>query len=104
MSTTSVTFKRGTSFAGTCTYTPDAGGPSTITNVTITSDIITSDGSIYPTTITKAGNGLSFVVRYTGDSGSWALGTARWDIKFINAGAVFFSETMRLNIIDQVTN
>ena len=103
MSTTSVTFKRGTSFAGTCTYTPDAGGPATITSVTITSDIITSDGSVYPTTITKAGNGLSFVVRYTGDSGSWALGTARWDIKFINAGAVFYSETMRLNIIDQVT-
>jgi len=103
MSTTSVTFKRGTSFAGTVTYTPDAGGPATITSVTITSTIITTDGTEYPCTITKAVNGLSFTVRYTGDSGSWALGTARWDIKFINAGAVFYSETMRLNIIDQVT-
>lgn len=103
MSTTSVTFKRGTSFAGTVTYTPDAGGPATITSVTITSTIITTDGTEYPCTITKAGSGLYFVVRYTGDSGSWALGTARWDIKFINAGAVFYSETMRLNIIDQVT-
>ena len=103
MSTTSVTFKRGTSFAGTVTYTPDAGGPATITSVTITSTIITTDGTEYPCTITKAGNGLSFTVRYTGDSGSWALGTARWDIKFINSGAVFYSETMRLNIIDQVT-
>jgi hypothetical protein len=103
MSTTSVTFKRGTSFAGTVTYTPDAGGPATITSVTITSTIITTDGTEYPCTITKAQNGLSFTVRYTGDSGSWALGTARWDIKFINAGAVFYSETMRLNIIDQVT-
>jgi len=103
MSTTSVTFKRGTSFAGTVTYTPYAGGPATITSVTITSTIITSDGTEYPCTITKAGNGLSFVVRYTGDSGSWALGTARWDIKFVTAGAVFYSETMRLNIIDQVT-
>jgi hypothetical protein len=104
MSTTSVTFKRGTSFAGTCTYTPDAGGPATITNVTITSDIITTDGSVYACTITKAGNGLSFVARYTGSSANWSLGTARWDIKFINSGAVFYSETMRLNIIDQVTN
>ena len=104
MSTTSVTIKRGTSFAGTCTYTPDAGGPATITNVTITSDIITTDGSVYACTITKAGNGLSFTARYTGDSGKWSLGTARWDIKFINNGAVFYSETMRLNIIDQVTN
>jgi hypothetical protein len=103
MSTTSVTFKRGTSFAATVTYTPDAGGPATITNVTITSTIITTDGTEYPCTITKAGSGLYFIVRYTGDSGSWALGTARWDIKFINAGATFYSETMRLNIIDQVT-
>jgi endonuclease YncB( thermonuclease family) len=101
---TSVTFKRGTSFAGTCTYTPDAGGPSTITDVTLASDIITSDGTVYPCTITKAIDGLSFVVRYTGSSANWSLGSARWDIKFINAGAVFYSETMRLNIIDQVTN
>ena len=103
MSSTSVTFKRGTTFAGTCTYTPDAGGPSTITNVTITSDIITTDGSVYPCTITKAVDGLSFVARYNGSSAAWSLGTARWDIKFINSGAVFYSETMRLNIIDQVT-
>ena len=100
---TSVTFKRGTSFAGTCTYTPDAGGPATITNVTISSDIITSDGTVYACTITKAQDGLSFVVAYTGSSANWSLGAARWDIKFINSGAVFYSDTMRLNIIDQVT-
>ena len=103
MSTVSVIFKRGTTFAGTCTYTPDQGGPSTIAGVTITSDIITANAAVYPCTITKANDGLSFVVRYTGSTADWTLGPARWDIKFINAGAVFYSETMRLNIIDQVT-
>ena len=101
---TSVIFKRGTTFAGTCTYTPDTGGPSTITSVTITSNIILADGVTVPLTITKAGNGLSFVASTSASTGEWALGTARWDIKFVNAGAVFFSDTMRLSVIDQVTN
>jgi hypothetical protein len=100
---TSVIFKRGTTFAGTCTYTPDTGGPSTITSVTITSNIILADGVTVPLTITKAGNGLSFVASTSASTGEWALGTARWDIKFVNAGAVFYSDTMRLQVIDQVT-
>ena len=101
---TSVIFKRGTTFAGTCTYTPDAGGPATITSVTISSDIILSDNTVVPLTITKAGNGLSFVAQTSASTANWALGTARWDIKFINSGSVYFSETMRLTVIDQVTN
>ena len=101
---TSVTFKRGTTFAGNCVYTPDAGGPSTITGVTITSDIILSDNSVVPLTITKAQNGLSFVASTSASTSNWALGPARWDIKFNNAGAIFYSDTMRLNVIDQVTN
>ena len=34
----------------------------------------------------------------------WTLGSARWDIKFAYGTTVFYSETMRLNIIDQVTD
>ena len=100
---TSVIFKRGTTFAGTCSYTPDAGGPSNLTSTTIQSDIILSDGQVVPMTITKAGNGLSFTAASSASTANWALGTARWDIKFTYAGAVFFSDTMRLQVIDQVT-
>lgn len=103
MSTT-VIFKRGTSFAGTCTYTPDTGGPSTITSVTITSNIILSDNTTVPLSITKAGNGLSFVAATTASTAEWALGTAKWDVKFNYNGSIFFSDTMRLTVIDQVTN
>jgi hypothetical protein len=49
-----------------------------------------------------AGDGLSFVASYSPTS-AWTLGSARWDIKFAYGTTVFYSETMRLNIIDQVT-
>lgn len=100
---TSVTFKRGTTFAATCTYTPATGGPANLLTTTVSSDIIDASGSTYPTTITMAGNGLSFVAAYD-PTEAWTLGGARWDVKFATAGVVYYSDTMRLNIIDQVTN
>ena len=100
---TSVTFKRGTTFAGTVTYTPATGGPANLLTTTVTSSIIDSAGQTYPTTITMAVDGLSFVSSYTPTTG-WSLGNARWDIKFAYGSTVFYSETMRLNVIDQVTD
>jgi hypothetical protein len=49
-----------------------------------------------------AGDGLSFVASYS-PTDAWTLGGARWDIRFAYSTTVFYSETMRLNIIDQVT-
>jgi hypothetical protein len=99
---TSVTFKRGTTFAGTVTYTPEAGGPANLLTTTVTSSIIDAANQVYPTTITMAGDGLSFVASYS-PTANWSLGSARWDIKFAYGTTVFYSETMRLNVIDQVT-
>jgi len=99
---TSVTFKRGTTFAGTVTYTPQAGGPANLLTTTVTSSIIDASNQVYPTTITMAGDGLSFVASYS-PTANWSLGSARWDIKFAYGTTVFYSETMRLNVIDQVT-
>jgi hypothetical protein len=100
---TSVTFKRGTTFAGTVTYTPETGGPANLLTTTVTSSIIDAAGNTYPTTITMAVDGLSFVSSYS-STANWTLGSARWDIKFAYGTTVFYSETMRLNIIDQVTD
>ena len=99
---TSVTFKRGTTFAGTVTYTPQAGGPANLLTTTVTSSIIDASNQVYPTTITMAGDGLSFVASFS-PTANWTLGSARWDIKFAYGTTVFYSETMRLNVIDQVT-
>jgi hypothetical protein len=49
-----------------------------------------------------AGDGLSFVASYS-STDAWALGSARWDIRFAYGTTVFYSQTLRLNIIDQVT-
>jgi len=38
------------------------------------------------------------------DTTKWTLGNARWDIKFAYSTTIFYSETMRLNVIDQVTD
>jgi len=101
MSTT-VTFKRGTTYAATVTYTPAAGAPANLLTTTVTSDIIDAGGMVYPCTITMAGNGLSFVISLS-NTADFALGTARQDVKFSTGGVIFYSTTFRLNVIDQVT-
>ena len=104
MSTT-VTFKRGTTYAATVTYTPSAGAPANLLTTTVTSDIIDSAGVVYPCTITMAINGLSFVASLPASTtAGFALGNARSDIKFVYGGTVFYSTTFRLSIIDQVTD
>jgi hypothetical protein len=102
MSTVSAIFKRGTTLAATVTYTPAQGGPANLTATTITSDIQTSNSSFFGTTIVKANDGLSFTIRYD-DTANWSLGNARWDIKFTDGGVTWYSETLRLTVIEQVT-
>jgi hypothetical protein len=100
-----VTFKRGTTYSGTVTYTPAAGGPANLLSTTVTSDIIDAVGVVYPCTITMAINGLSFVASLPASTtAGFSLGSARSDIKFVYGGTTFFSDTFRLTVIDQVTN
>jgi hypothetical protein len=104
MSTT-VTFKRGSTYAATVTYNPSAGAPANLLTTTVTSDIIDSGGMVYPCTITMAVNGLSFVASLPASTtAGFSLGNARSDIKFVYGGNVFYSTTFRLSIINQVTD
>jgi len=101
---TTATFKRGTTFAATIVYTPDAGGPANLLGTGITSDIIDSGGTTYHLDEVTAVDGMSFNLYFPTATSEWSTGTARWDIKFNYAGAIFYSETLRLNIIDEVTH
>ncbi len=104
MSCNTVTFKRGTNFGSSTVFTPEA--PPAIqdlTGVTVTSTIVDADRNEYELTVVVAGNFLSFTADYVGDTGDWAIGTARWDIKFTQGTTIFYSDTMRLDIIGQVT-
>lgn len=100
-----VTVSRGNSFACTFSWTPGATGPANLTATTITSSLEDRAMNVYPLTVAKAGDGLSFTVSYTGNTADWAVGTARWDIKFAfpSGAGVSRSEIFRVNVIDSVT-
>jgi len=104
MSCNTVTFKRGTNFGSSTVFTPEA--PPAIqdlTGVTVTSTIVDADRNEYELTVVVAGNFLSFTADFVGSTADWAIGTARWDFKFTQGTSIFYSDTMRLDIIGQVT-
>jgi hypothetical protein len=104
MSCNTVTFKRGTNFGSSTVFAPEP--PPAIqdlTGVTVTSTIVDADRNEYELTVVVAGDFLSFTADYVGSTADWAIGTARWDIKFTQGTTIFYSDTMRLDIIGQVT-
>lgn len=103
MSCNTVTFKRGTTFVATAVYTPSAGGPANLLTTTVTSRITDSASQTYDLTITKAIDGLSFTMEYDGSTSAWWTGNARWDIKFVYGGNAFYTETLRIQVIESVT-
>ena len=103
MSCNTVTFKRGSSFSASMVWSPEPGGIANLVGVTVTSSIIDAQQNEYDLTATVAPNGLSVAFVYPASTSAWAIGTAKWDIKFLNGGTVFYSETMRLDLIGQVT-
>ena len=99
-----VTLSRGNTFACTFTWTPGATGPADLTTTTITSSLEDRQMNVYDMVVTKAVDGLSFTVAYSGDTSNWAIGTARWDIKFaFSASSISRTEIFRVNVIDSVT-
>jgi len=103
MSCNTVTFKRGSSFSASMVWNPEPGGIANLIGVTVTSTIIDAQQNEYDLTATVAPNGLSVAFVYPASTSAWAIGTAKWDIKFLNGGTVFYSETMRIDLIGQVT-
>ena len=58
---------------------------------------------LYAMTVTIAGDGLSFTVTYAGSTASWALGLARWDIKFVfpNRESIYLHHTPSLQLFER---
>jgi hypothetical protein len=101
-----VQFTRGNTFACSFLWTPGATGPANLLATTITSTIEDKCGAQYETTVTKAGDGLSFTVAFVGDTSNWHLGLGRWDIKFVFSGSpgpISRSQIFRINVIEAVT-
>lgn len=99
-----VIISQGNSFACSFVWTPGPSGPANLLTTTLTSTLEDKCGNEYPLTVTKAGDGLSFTVSYSGDTSNWAVGLGRWDIKFaFSSTSVSRTEIFRVNVIDSVT-
>jgi len=99
-----VTISQGNTFACSFVWTPGTTGPANLLTTTLSSTVEDKCGNTYDLTITKAGDGLSFTCTYAGATANWALGLARWDIKFVFPGSsISRSEIFRVNVIDSVT-
>ena len=101
MATSVVNFKRASTFGASCTYTPETGGPPDLNGISIASDVRDANGKIYSCSVDVL-DPTHFNISYENTSG-WALGSAYWDIRFSESGVVFFSDTVVLNIINNVT-
>jgi hypothetical protein len=54
--------------------------------------------------IVLAGNGLSFTATFPGDTSTWALGLASWDIRFtFPGGPVTHSTIFRVQVQETIT-
>jgi hypothetical protein len=99
-----VTVSQGNSFACSFSWTPGTSGPANLLTTTLTSTVEDRAGKSYDLTITKALDGLSFIVSYPGSTADWALGLGRWDIKFVfPGGSISRTEVFRVQVIDSVT-
>jgi len=101
MSCTTHEFKRGETFNGVATYTPEAGWPADLTGVTVVTALRDSRNQLHYFDVTMT-DSTHFTVR-SDTTEKWHTGTAYWDIKFSEGGVVFYSETILLIIIPNVT-
>ena len=98
------TFKRGSSFSATVTYTPAQGGLANLIGATITSSIKDANG-VTDNLVTSL-NGAGLVITATRDelyTADWHTGEARWDIRVSEGGVVFYSQTIAFTVLPAVT-
>lgn len=101
MSCTTHEFKQGQSFAGVAYYTPEAGWPANLTGVTIHSALLDARNKKHYFTIAVQ-SPTQFTMSYE-NTQDWNHGTAYWDIQFIQGDVTFYSETIRIAILPNVT-
>ena len=99
-----VTISQGNTFACSFVWTPGPSGPANLLTTTLTSTFEDKCGNQYPLIVTKAVDGLSFTVSYSGDTSDWHVGLGRWDIKFaFSSTSISRTEIFRVQVIESVT-
>lgn len=103
MASPTISWKRGSTFAAQVVYTPGAGDPATLEDVTVEISVMDHAQKRYPLTVTMLPGYMSFNIFYDGDSSEWAAGTAAIDYRCTLGDIVFYSTTARFIIEPQVT-
>ena len=101
MSCTHHEFKQGQSFQGVATYTPETGWPVDLAGVTVNTALLDARNKKHYFTVT-IDSPTQFTMYYE-NTQDWNPGTAYWDIQFIQGSTVFYSETIRITILPNVT-
>jgi hypothetical protein len=97
-------FSRGDSFSSVWTWAPGDGEPANLLGTTITSTLRDKSGKEHDLVVTLAVDGLSFTAAFPGDTSSWALGLASWDIRFtFPGGPVTHSTIFRVQVQETIT-
>ena len=100
----SVAFKRGSSFSARASYTPAAGQPVDLSNVHVTSQVRTQAGALLATlVIAMDSDFMGFTVRAVAGTASWPVGVHAWDLKLEIDGAVAYTETIKVVVLQEVT-
>jgi hypothetical protein len=96
-----IAFKRGATFAASCTYTPAAGSLPNLVGATIASQVrarnFTKDLAA-----TIAPDGLTFTLD-GGPTADWPVGVADWDIRITVGDTVIYTDTVRIQVLRPVT-
>jgi len=103
MSSPTISWKRGSTFAAQVIYTPGAGDPPTLEGVLVESSVMDHARQRYPLTVSMLPGFLGFNIYFDGDSSDWAAGTAAIDYRCTLDEVVFYSTTARFTIDPQVT-
>ena len=97
-----VSFKKGSTFFPLCTM-PANGSLTDLVGVTIQSALMTSDEVVHPAVVTIDDPMVLEWRVLIADTSTFSLGVAQWDFKFIKDGEIFYTETVELKIVKNIT-
>lgn len=99
---TTVAWKRGATFLARCTYTPPTGALESLLGATVTSQVRHNGTLVVELQPTIAVDGLSFELEDVAGV-EFPLGGCLWDIRIAVGDAVVYTDTITLNVVDNVT-
>lgn len=103
----SLKFKRGATFRAVCTYIPpEGGGLPSLDGAQITSELRVPPAGklVQELTVQPAVDGMSFTLYATDkETTLWPIAALAWDIRVEIDGEVIYTETIALQVIQQIT-